>query len=102
MQLKGDLLLITDVFWLPDIVDKLLDKHHVEMDEVEEVLSGHARFRRIERGRIQGQNLYLALGQTNAGRYLIVFFIRKPGNVALVISARDMDASERRQYSRTK
>jgi uncharacterized DUF497 family protein len=34
------------------------------------------------------------------GRYLSVFFIRKPGNLALVISARDMDAGERKRYGR--
>ena len=95
-------MLITDIYWLPDIVDKLLDKHHVETDEVEETLSGRAQFRRIERGRVQGQHLYSALGQTDAGRYLIIFFIRKPNNVALIISARDMDAGERRRYGHAK
>lgn len=40
------------------------------------------------------------MGQTDAGRYLIVYFIRKAGGVALTISARDMDSRERRQYGR--
>ncbi len=40
------------------------------------------------------------MGQTDAGRYLIVDFIRKAGGIALVISARDMDSRERRQYGR--
>lgn len=95
-------MLISNIYWLPDIVDKLLDKHHVETDEVEEALSSRAQFRRIERGRVQGEHLYAALGQTDAGRYLIVFFIRKPKNAALIISARDMDAGERRRYGRVK
>jgi len=30
-------------------------------------------------------------GQTDSGRYLSMFFIHKPGKLALVISARDMD-----------
>lgn len=37
-------------------------------------------------------------GQTDAGRYLIVFFIYKSPGSALVLSARDMDSKERRRY----
>ncbi|MBX7233643.1 MAG: hypothetical protein K1X65_04610 [Caldilineales bacterium] len=44
--------------------------------------------------------MYTALGQTDTGRFLIVFFIFKPHRRALIISARDMDASERRRYER--
>jgi uncharacterized DUF497 family protein len=39
--------------------------------------------------------VYLALGQTDAGRYLYVFFVYKKSHNAIVISARDMDAGER-------
>ena len=39
-------------------------------------------------------------GQTDAGRYLIVFFIQKEKNLALILSARDMDQKERRRYER--
>jgi uncharacterized DUF497 family protein len=45
-------------------------------------------------------NMYVALGQTDSGRYLSVFFIHRPGNLALVIGARDMDAAERKRYGR--
>ena len=41
-----------------------------------------------------------AAGQTDAGRYLVVFFVYKADNTALVLSARDMDRRERRQYER--
>lgn len=37
---------------------------------------------------------------TDAGRYMTVIFIRKFGNHALVISARDMDKKERKQYGK--
>ena len=40
------------------------------------------------------------LGQTDAGRYLAVFFVYKKSHDAIVISARDMDAKERREYGR--
>lgn len=89
---------IIDILWLPDIIEKLEAKHNVQPYEVEEVFMGRQNFRRIERGKVQGEDLYTALGQTEAGRYLIVYFIRKSGGVALVISARDMDTRERRHY----
>jgi uncharacterized DUF497 family protein len=54
----------------------------------------------MEKGRIAGEDLYMALGQTDAGRYLSVFFIRKEGKLALMISARDMDTKERKRYGR--
>lgn len=92
---------IIDILWLPDIIEKVAVKHHVQPDEVEEVLMGLPSFRRIESGKVQGEDLYTAIGQTDAGRYLIVYFIRKTGGVALVVSARDMDSRERRQYGRT-
>lgn len=47
-----------------------------------------------------GEDVYAAMGQTDAGRYLIIFFISKPNNRALVVSARDMERKERRQYAR--
>ena len=89
---------IDDFLWLPDIVEKLLVKHRVNQDEVEEVFLGSPSYRFVERGYRTGEDVYAALGQTDAGRYLIVFFIHKPGNVALVLSARDLDRGERRRY----
>ena len=86
--------------WLPDIVEKLAVVHSVTQDEVEEVFFNRPRFFFAEKGRVKGEDVYSALGQTDAGRYLIVFFIFKPKNMALIISARDMDASERRRYGR--
>ena len=91
---------IADIIWLPDILDKLAWKHHVSPEEVVEVLSAHALYRKVQKGHIPGEDLHAACGQTEAGRYLIVFFIYKPTQEALIISARDMDAKERRQYGR--
>ena len=42
----------------------------------------------------------MALGQTNAGRYLAVLFIYKKTKEALILSARDMAKKERRQYAK--
>ena len=91
---------IDDFLWLPDVVEKLIVKHRVTQDDVEEVFFNGPRYRFVERGYRPGEDVYAALGQTDAGRYLTVFFIYKPGNVALVVSARDMDSRERRRYER--
>jgi hypothetical protein len=56
---------IVDVLWLPDIVDKLASKHDVELSEVEQVLARQPRFRRLQRGKVRGEDLYAAIGQTS-------------------------------------
>jgi len=50
-------------------------------------------------GDVPNDDLYRAIGQTDAGRYLIVFFVYKHGGRALVISARDATKGERRHYA---
>ncbi len=91
---------IDGFIWLEDIVEKLWQKHHVEENEVEEVFNNSPYFRFVENGHREGENVYAAFGQTNGGRYLIVFFVLKQNKQALVVSARDMTTSERRQYER--
>lgn len=91
---------VDDLIWLPNVVEKLARKHNVRPEEVEEVFLNRPRFRFHERGKVQGENLYVALGRTDGGRYLIVHFIFKSRSRGLVISARDMDKAERRYYGR--
>jgi uncharacterized DUF497 family protein len=91
---------IEGIIWIRDVVDKLAFKHHVETDEVEQMIENKPRFRFVEKGKQKGEDLYLALGQTNAGRYLAVLFIYKKTKEALILSARDMAKKERRQYAK--
>ncbi|MFQ5343083.1 MAG: BrnT family toxin [Anaerolineae bacterium] len=91
---------IEGIIWLRDVVDKLTSKHNVETYEVEEVLNSRPKIRFVEKGDREGEDVYLALGQTDAGRYLIVLFIHKQTREALVLSARDMAPKERKQYGR--
>ena len=79
---------LSGIIWLEEIVEKIERKHHVTQDEVREVLRSSSHFRFVEKGHRQGENVYSALGQTNSGRYLIVFFVRKKTRQALPISAR--------------
>lgn len=91
---------IADIIWLPHIIDKLAWKHQVEPEEIDEVLFGKPIFRKVQKGHIPDEDVYSALGRTEAGRYLIVFFVYKQTREALILSARDMDPKERRQYGR--
>jgi uncharacterized DUF497 family protein len=91
---------INGILWLQKIVEKLARKHHLTQDEVEEVFINNPQYRFIERGKIEGEDVYSAYGRTDAGRYVTVIFIRKFGNRALIISARDMTKKERKQYGK--
>ena len=86
--------------WLDHIVDKLEWKHSVRTTEVDEALASRPRINFIERGNRSGENLYAAYGRTEAGRYLVVFYIAKVNGRPLIISARDMSRAERRRYDR--
>lgn len=91
---------IENIIWLRNVVDKLALKHHVETYEVEEVLLGKPKFLFVEKGEREDENVYLALGQTDSGRYISVLFIHKKTKEALILSARDMAEKEKREYGR--
>jgi len=91
---------ISEFIWLKTIVDKIQQKHNVSQEEVREVFKNRPKFLFKEKGKVEGENLYNALGQTNSGRYLSVFFIYKKDRSALIISAREMTKSERRFYEK--
>lgn len=91
---------ITGFIWLEKIVDKLTRKHHVTKEEIRDIFRSHAKYRLIEKGKVADENVYSALGQTNAGRYLIVFFIYKKTKEALIPSSRDMTKKERSRYEK--
>lgn len=91
---------INGFVWLEDIVQKLIWKHSVDTEEVREVFADKPRFRFVEKGHRKGENVYMALGQTDAGRYLICFFVHKKDKRALILSARDMTDAERKRYAK--
>ena len=71
---------ISGIIWLPEIVEKISRKHRVELDEVRAVLTSSAHFRFVEKGHRKSENVYSAMGQTSAGRYLVVFLCAKRAN----------------------
>jgi uncharacterized DUF497 family protein len=95
-------MIITEIIWLTQFVEKIESKHGVSTDEVEQVLQNEPRIRRVGRGNVDGEDLYNAVGQTDAGRYLVTFFIYKGRGRALVISARDASPREQKSYAKRK
>ena len=94
MKIKG-------LIWFDDIIEKIKRKHNVQQKEIREVLDNDPHFRFVEKGYRSAENVYAAMGQTEGGRYLIVFFVWKTDKRALILSARDMTKSERRLYEKT-
>ena len=91
---------INRIIWKVTFVEKIESKHHVTINDVEEILHGKKKVYRIAKGDVKGEEVYLALGKTNGGRHLSVFFILKKNHDVLPISARDMDSKERRKYKK--
>lgn len=89
---------IIECLWLDRFVDKIIRKHNIYPEEVEEVLSKDPLIRRLEIGHVKSEDLFIGFGRTDAGRYLSVLFVLKKDKWALVITARDMTKRERRKY----
>jgi uncharacterized DUF497 family protein len=71
-----------------------IERHQFTPDEVEEVFAGDYKVRRTR------QKLYVALGQTLDGRLSFVVFRRLSAGLIRVVTARDMEISERRLFRR--
>ena len=71
-----------------------IERHEFTPEEVEEVFAGEHKVRRTR------QKRYIALGETLDGRLTFVVFRRLSAGRIRVITARDMDASERRLFRR--
>ncbi len=93
---------IHNIIWLTEVEDKIIRKHHVWPDEVEQMLLAQPYVRFMERGHRPGEDLYAAFGQTIGGRYLTVYFILKQPDVALIVTARNMTKKEKLSYGRRK
>jgi hypothetical protein len=91
---------IVGFIWLEEIVEKLEAKHQVTPDEVEQVFGNRPGVKRMNRGHFRGEDVYRAVGQTDAGRYLVIFFIHKLSQEILILSARDMDEKERKSNAK--
>ncbi|MCX8103106.1 MAG: BrnT family toxin [Candidatus Bipolaricaulota bacterium] len=93
---------VRKLIWFEEIIEKLSRKHRVSQNEVRDILTQRPLVRFVEKGHRPGENVYAALGRTSAGRYVIVFFVRKRDGQAIILSARDMTKAERKHYEREK
>jgi uncharacterized DUF497 family protein len=93
---------LRETVWIDKFISKIQKKHNVIVEEVEEALLSGALFYHARRGRIKGENVYVAYGKTQAGRYLFIVLIYKPPMRGLIISARDMTIKEKRFYNAKK
>lgn len=91
---------IEGIIWFDEIIEKLEWKHNVQPREVIEVFVNKPEFRFVEKGHRSSENVYAAMGQTDAGRCIIIFFIYKKNKHALILSARNMTDTERRKYEK--
>jgi hypothetical protein len=66
---------IKEIIWLAQFVEKIKRKHGVGVDEVEQTFANRPHIRCFQKGDVKGEDLYRFLGQTDAGRYLAIFFI---------------------------
>ncbi len=83
------------------VADKIASKHNISVEEVYEVF-WNEDYKVLIRRSDKVPGTYLALGRTEAGRYLTVVFAPRSGNLAKVITARDMAKVERRLYAKRK
>lgn len=91
---------IKECLWLDNFVDKIIRKHNVSPEEVEQTLSNDPYIKRLEGGHVKDEDLFIAFGRTNTGRYLSLLFVLKRDKRALIISARDMTKKERKKYGK--
>ncbi|MGA2318605.1 MAG: BrnT family toxin [Thermodesulfobacteriota bacterium] len=91
---------IIDLLLKDQVIDKLIWKHNISEVELRQVFNNQPNIRFIEKGKIKGEHLYVASGRTDAGRYLLIFFIMKKNQKALIVTARDMTDRERKKYAK--
>jgi hypothetical protein len=76
-------------FWWDQRNIEHIADHGVEPYEAEEVLDDAFIVR-------AGRDRYVAYGQSDSGRYLLVVYAKKPGQRIRVITARDLTAAEKK------
>lgn len=82
-----------------ETLEKIEGKHHISEEEIYEVLLfDRPSIHLVEKGSVKGEDLYVAYGRTEAGRYLKIHFIYKKNKKALIVTAQDASARERRRF----
>jgi uncharacterized protein len=85
---------IEGFIWLEWVVEKIVTKHNVSPEEVEEAFH-NPPYKTIQ---VEGGK-YRFYGRSEDGRYRLIVFVWDERHVK-IITARDMTATERRFYGR--
>lgn len=83
------------LYWKNHLLEKILEKHGVIPEEIEEVIEDD----KCE-VRKSGKHRYLIFGQSYSGRYLLVVLDEESKGVFVPLTARDMTESEKRTFKR--
>ena len=81
------------------ILYKILSKHNVMWKEILEVFSNKHRIEKVIKDNY-GQIKYACLGTAENGRYIKIIFVRESINNLKIITALDMDDSEKKRFLR--
>ena len=88
-----------DFVWPQEQIDHIA-RHGVTPEEFEQACSGECM---IDKTKSRGENpVYLAYGQTEAGRYLTCVVIRFPDGNGYPVTARDMTPREKKRFRKWK
>jgi uncharacterized DUF497 family protein len=86
---------IEDFDWTHAVSEKVQTRHRLTIEEVESaMLDRRARIRKAERDK------FILLGRSATGSYITIIFAYRR-RVARIITARRMDAKERRTYRKS-
>ena len=83
------------LYWKDHIVDKIIERHGVSPEEVEEVILEDEP--EVVR---HGRDRHLIWGQTAAGRYLFIVLEQEGRGIYVPITARDMSEREKQAFKR--
>lgn len=83
------------LYWKDELREKILYKHGVTQEEVEEVI-----YKPKSEARKHGSNRYLVFGQTQDGRYLFIVLDEEEKGIFTPVTARDMTMSEKHAYKK--
>ncbi len=84
---------ISKIFWDRKTKEKVIKKHHLTIDEVEEVFQSDIKLR-------AHAGIYLGLGTSLSGKYLVVVFKKISNENIKIVTAREMTQSEKRLFRR--
>ena len=93
-------MIINGIIWMEKFARKILFKHNVHKYEVEEIFVDSTKYHKAAKGKILNEDVYCVLGKTKSGRYLMVYFIYKKTQEALIISARQMTKRNKKHYGK--